>query len=92
MRADLEVLGVGEHPDAALQQVPLVSPGVGSLELSLNIRKRLQENLLIYFYILLILQTSRSIGQFYIGCTDSRRLQQYSSAQGWAGLDRDAEN
>ena len=41
MRADLEVLGVGEHPDAALQQVPLVSPGVGSLELSLNIRKRL---------------------------------------------------
>ena len=41
MRADLEVLGVGEHPDAALQQVPLVSPGVGSLELSLIIRKRL---------------------------------------------------
>ena len=86
MRADLEVLGVGEHPDAALQQVPLVSPGVGSLELSLNIRKRLQENLLIYFYILLILQTSRSIGQFYIGCTDSRRLQQYSAHYARVGL------
>ena len=89
MRADLEVLGVGEHPDAALHHVPLVSLGVGSLELSLNIRKRLFTYLFLHPINFADIKIDRTILYWLHGFQTVATIQ---CPVRKGGLDRDAEN